>query len=120
MLDYLAVYPCGGGSVNNPSVYVYTEALITGTVYIRPPFYIEGNRPLWPLPPGCYIVALLRDDDPTAFACPAISFVVAQPLLAWYVYVAPLIAGLLIVGVVVVLCIAYRRRKDGGIRFEKL
>jgi hypothetical protein len=118
MLDYLAVYSCGG-SVNSPAVYVYTEALISGTVSIEPPFYNEGNHPLWPLPPGCYVVALLRDDDPTASACPAISFIVASPLLAWYVYVAPLIAGLLVLGGAVILCLAYRRRKEGA-RFERI
>ena len=117
MLDYLAVYPCGG-SVNSPAVYVYTEALISGTVIIQPPFYNEGNHPLWPLPPGCYAVALLRDDDPTARAAQAISFIVAPPLLAWYVYVAPVIAVLLMLSGVVLLCLAYRRRKDA--RFEHI
>ncbi len=110
MLDYLSIYPCGGNP-GAPSVYAYTQALISGEVSIAPPFYNEGNHPVWPLPPGCYHVALLRDDDPTSITCTPATLTVAVAPLAWFIYVAPVIAGLLFVGAAVLMCCVYRRKR---------
>jgi endonuclease/exonuclease/phosphatase family metal-dependent hydrolase len=64
MLDYLGVYKCGSGGLDT-AVYEYTGGLVFGQVAIEPPFYVEGNEPLWPLPSGCYEIRLFQDDDQT-------------------------------------------------------
>jgi hypothetical protein len=122
-------YACEGGSVSAPLVYSYTAATVFGTVVVAPPFYNEGNHPgftalacllsccfffslVWPLPEGCFRVALLRDDDPTSLAAAPAQFVVVPraPLSAVAV-LAPAIAGTLVVAAGLLLLLVYRRRR---------
>lgn len=60
MGDYIAVY---ASDPSAPAVYTYTGAIIEGAVLVGPPFFMEGNAPQWPLPPGEYRVRLMLDDD---------------------------------------------------------
>lgn len=46
---------------NNICVYVYTGSISEGVVSICPPFLIEGNAPIWPLPLGEYDCEWLQD-----------------------------------------------------------
>ncbi len=112
MLDYLAVYACEGGSVDAPQVYSYTGATVFGTASIAPPFFMEGNNPAWPLLPGCYIVSLLRDDDPTAQAAPPIRVTIGEAR-SWTIAVvlAPVAVLMLMIGAGLLLLVVYRKRR---------
>ncbi len=114
-----------------PLVYSYTGATVFGTVFVAPPFYNEGNHPgfdsaclfllsfrvfflslVWPLPEGCFRVALLRDDDPTSLAATPVQFVVVpRAQLNAMAMLAPAIAGSLVVAAGLLLLLVYRRRR---------
>jgi endonuclease/exonuclease/phosphatase family metal-dependent hydrolase len=51
-------------NISNPAktyVYTYTGSISEGIVRIEPPFFMEENSPIWPLPIGEYEMLLLQD-----------------------------------------------------------
>lgn len=125
MLDYVAIYPCAAAP-DTPAVYAYTEAIISGLVVLKPPFVMEGNRPLWPLPVGCYKVVLLRDDDPTWIAGgPAeLRVVAADPDVPLVEIVVPAALALALcfftVGVLVIAYRRHRQQERNEVQFQRV
>lgn len=119
LLDFLAAGPCAPFSVDWPNynwtafVYTYTNAMINGTVTLAPPFFMEDDAPVWPLPVGCVELRLFRDDDPTQLVAMLRFQVPGWPLWLW---ITVGIVGLSVIGVFLALLIvvALRRRRTPG------
>ena len=117
MLDYVAVYSCSDGpsscrSEADWAVYVNTGAIVQGDVLIAPPFFMEGNSPVWPLPPGLYCLQFLRDDDETFPMGNSILFkVIPAHSIYWLLALLSGICLLLIAALVFVWWCCRRRRR---------